>query len=217
MPMLMNKIQKSIILTGLIIIFSSIFIFFTPKNYIFAVEYETFRSDTYGIEFQYPSDWKVDENSRYDDERDIIDIYGPNEERMHIRDDLQGDEYNNLQTFTKEYLKLVTSNTAEYTYKIIEKPSPTDNGKLDMGTFLFTRQDKNEDSDEKVAIQFWTIILDKQRYASLAAGHQYAISFIAFTSQFDNPTNMEIRDHFIKSLKFRGDGKSPSPSTSRFD
>jgi hypothetical protein len=81
----------------------------------------------------------VDENSLYGDERDIINIYRPNEERMHIRDDLQGDEYNNLQTFTKKYLGLVTSNTAEYLYKIIEEPKPIKIGNLNIGTFLFTR------------------------------------------------------------------------------
>ena len=210
---LMNNIQKSFMLTGLII-FSSLIIFSIQINNILAVEYDTYTSDTYGIAFQYPSDWEVDENSLSGDERDIIDIYGPNEERMHIRDDFQGDQYNNLQTFTKEYLELVTSNTAEYTYKIIEKPSPIKIGGQQMGTFLFTRQDK--DNDEKVAIQFWTILLDKQRYANLIDGQQYAISFIALTSEFDNPTNKEIRDHVIGSLKFRGDGKSPS-STSRFE
>src|SRR5215204_1549092 len=102
MIMPMNKIQTTMI-AGLLIV-SLMTILFTSKSEIFAVEYETFRSDTYGIAFQYPSDWEVDENSLSGDERDIIDIHGPNEERMHIRDDLQGDQYNNLQTFTKEYL-----------------------------------------------------------------------------------------------------------------
>lgn len=84
----MDKIiSNSIIYTGFLIVSFLLVNFVTSSNYAFAIEYNNFTSKTWGIEFQYPSEWKVTENSRFDENMEKISIYNQNQntgEQIHI-------------------------------------------------------------------------------------------------------------------------------------
>ncbi len=200
----MNNIQKSVILTGFIISFIMI-IFSTPKNNIFAVEYDTYTSESLNIEFQFPSNWKLD-----DEDNQQIVLKDPNDSSIMIT--ITKDPFNRgkgeyrLQSFTDEILEI----TKEYpSIKIIQNSIPISTENLEMQTFLITDEDK-DNNNEIMPFQYWTFIAD---------GYQYEIIFEQSSlSKFNSPENTELINHFIKSVKFRGDGQSSSSSsTSRFD
>ncbi len=204
MLILMNNIQKSVILTGFIISFIMI-IFSTPKNNIFAVEYDTYTSESLNIEFQFPSNWKLD-----DEDNQQIVLKDPNDSSIMIT--ITKDPFNRgkgeyrLQSFTDEILEI----TKEYpSIKIIQNSIPISTENLEMQTFLITDEDK-DNNNEIMPFQYWTFIAD---------GYQYEIIFEQSSlSKFNSPENTELINHFIKSVKFRGDGQSSSSSsTSRFD
>lgn len=57
-----------------------------------------------------------------------------------------------------------------------------------------------------------------QNWIVLAGDHGYLLSFSAVSNFFDDPQNIEIRDHFIKSINFLGfDNSTQSNQSSRFD
>ena len=57
----MNQIQKSIMIIGSLVVSFLIVNFVTSSNYAFAIEYKTYTTRAFGIEFQYPSEWMVSE------------------------------------------------------------------------------------------------------------------------------------------------------------
>ena len=77
-----------------------------------------------------------------------------------------------------------------------------------VGTYLLTSKDKYEESAHKWADQTWIVSMP---------GHGYIIKFASIVDVFDNPTTTEIRDHFIKSIKFLSNTTNVSVNqTSRF-
>ena len=67
----------------------------------------------------------------------------------------QSDE-NNLQDFTEEWVEVVKSSLVSS--KITEKPTIISTENLEIGTFLITYQDGNEDNDDDTTDQYWTIL-----------------------------------------------------------
>jgi hypothetical protein len=60
--------------------------------------------------------------------------------------------------------------------------------------------------------------LANQVWVVYVGDHGYLISFGSTTDQFDSPKNVEIRDHFIKSIKFLGaNNQTSTNTTNRFD
>ena len=184
----MDKIFKSIILTGFLIVSFLLVTFFINTNEIFAIEYKTYPNQTVDIEFQYPSDWELD-TEVYDDDPNLeigifIEKYN-NEEMEGVSD---------LQSFTEEVLQLeLELNQSEgLDYKIlkIEDSKITSIGNLEMGTF--TEEYKYEEDPDTTTSQYWTTIV---------GGQGYVIEFYAPTSTFNSIEVSEIRDHFIKSFK----------------
>jgi hypothetical protein len=68
-------------------------------------------------------------------------------------------------------------------------------------------KDKYEDPSVS-AQQIWLTIVGKKGYL---------ISFWSTTSYFDNPEISEVRDHFIKSIKFLDINSTQISQSSRFD
>ena len=209
----MKKVQQSIVLTGVTMAISSIFLL-TIGNPAFAVEYTNYTSEKYKIQFEYPSDWIVTEKtSRFESGADVsIDPPSLSKGLFNILygdDDLVTD-YGSSDIESATYNVLESQTQGTYEVRIIEKPSfmTIDNQKT--GTFLITLEKKYEKFPSKMAAQHWlTFVGDKG----------YIITNIASTGNFDNPENMQIRDHFIKSIKFL-DAESTTNTTnspSRFD
>ena len=189
----MNKISKSAILAVFFIVSIMVIIYFTSGSYVFAIEYNTYTSKTFGIEFQYSSDWKIDS---IDEDKGVIIIEDPNDssKEIAIYKDLfhEGKGEHDLQSFTDENLALLK----ELSFKIIQKPVLISTENLEMQTFLTT----NEDNNEIKAVQHWTFI---------GNGHEYVIRFFSPVSKFNSPVNTEILDPFIKSIKIISANKNP--------
>ena len=215
----MNKILKSLMLPGFLIA-SMIIIFFLPINYVFAIEYNAFTSKISGIEFQYPIDWEVEENSKQfkmsiaEEDDDYIKITnvaneikiidtnpGKNDDRymyIHIYDEV---EEQNLQTFTENNMKkeLEFYKEAGWITDIIKEPTLIKIGNLQMGMYILHVE--NVDSGDDEIAQRWTILTDNKGYA---------FEFSTQKNEFNSLENSEIREHFIKSIKFQGDDTSGS-------
>ena len=57
-----------------------------------------------------------------------------------------------------------------------------------------------------------------QLWIMFVGSRHYKINFISTQDMFDSPENIEIRDHFIKSIKFLGgNNATQSNQTSRFN
>jgi hypothetical protein len=206
----MNRVQQSIVLIGFSMSITSMYMMTVGTN-VFAIEYTNYTSEKYKIQFEYPSNWTVTEKtSRFDSGPDInIEsptlskgsfniVYGDEDLMTEVgASDIQITTYNLLESETR----------GTYDISIIEKPSfiTIDNQKT--GTYLVTKEEKYEKYPIKLASQKWiTIVGDRM----------YFISTMGSTNSFDNPENVEIRDHLIKSIKFL-DVQPTTNSTSRFD
>ena len=178
------------LIASIIVISFSIF-----EKDVFALEYNNFTSKTFGIGFQYPNDWLVDASELY------ITISNPNDGSIFLdtaKNPLH-EQGHDLQTFTNEWLAKISSSVGDT--QIIQNPTPIPTENLEMQAFLTTQQ-SNE------AVQHWTFI---------GNGHEYAVRFFSPTSKFNNPENIEILDHFIKSIKIVSEGKSTAISPLRFN
>jgi hypothetical protein len=207
----MNKVQK-FVLGGFTTVITSI-ILLTIGNNAFAVEYTNYTSEKYKIKFDYPSDWTVTEKiSRFDSGPDI-NIESPTLSKgsfniVYDDEDLIT-ELGASDIETTTYSMLESETRGKYDIKIIEKPSfiTIDNQKT--GTYLITLEEKYEDFPIKRANQKWVTIVGDRFYL---------LSTMGSTNSFDNPENIEIRDHLLKSIKFLDvQTTGNSSSTSRFD
>jgi hypothetical protein len=194
-------------------------------NSALAVEYLNFTSDKYGIQFEYPMAWQIKEKAGRFDPGPEIEVSPSLNTIINIfyTDDLtKGYGTTDLRNAVyKSFREIMTDYRNEH--RAIEDPSFLKIGGKEAGTFLTTSKDKYEDYASTWGIQNW-IVFDNN--------HGYLISFMTTTDIFDNPENIEIRDHFIKSIKFTsqnstaslgqnstsGAGNSTSTSTTnRFD
>ena len=170
-----------------------------------------YTSERHGIQFKYPSDWSlIEKTSRFESGPDIqlYNLRASTNINLIVLDEpsmASGD----LQQLTNLGLELVTGDYSKE-YKTIEYPSIFTTNGIKGGTFLITEQDKYEDYATKYAKQFWIIPKNDKLYS---------FAFVSPTSNFDNPENIDIRDSFIKSIKFLNAEPTTSTtnSTSRFD
>jgi len=209
----MNVVQESIVLTGFTIAITSIFLMSIGNN-AFGIEYTNYTSEKYKIQFQYPSDWTVTEKTSRFESGEDISVNPPSLSKGSFKI-LYGDEdlvtdygSSDIQTATYNLVESFIQGTNEI--RIIEKPSFTTIDSQKTGTFLITLEEKYEKFPIKIATQEWlTFVGDRG----------YIIGYVASTGSFDNQENTEIRDSFIKSIKFLNvePTTSTTNSTSRFD
>jgi hypothetical protein len=177
------RITAFLIASSMVVVFSMI-----SANQVFAVEYNTYTSKNFGIEFQYPSNFEIDED---DETEDIIISSKQSDHSIGILapGDYQADD--NLENFTEKVFK----GYKDVSYiSIIQKPIMISTGNLEMQTFLCTEQGDGE----IFALQIWTFLGDKRGYA-IAAG--------APVNTFNSPEHIQFIDHFIKSIKIVNDDK----------
>jgi len=96
----------------------------------------------------------------------------------------------------------------EYDYRTVEPPSFLEIDGQRAGTFLITFKQKYETDPIVGASQWWITYL---------GNHGYTFNFISSPDTFDSADYTEIRDHFIKSIKFLGvNNQTISNGTNRF-
>jgi hypothetical protein len=184
----MNKILNYALFLGFFLASIMIIIVFTSVYHIFALEYTTYKSNALGIEFEYPLEWKLDNE---DDDQIILTDPNDSSKMITITKDPfnKGKGEHDLQSSTNEILKI----TKEYpTIEIIQKPVSISTDNLEMQTFLIT--DEDEDNNNEInPFQYWTFI---------GHGYEYEIIFEQTSlSRFNNPENTDLLDHFIKAIK----------------
>lgn len=203
--------SNNILYYSIIIGIVSFFLYTIPIS-VSATELANYTNDKLKIQFQYPSNWTIEEkNSRFDEGSDISiqsnSISDTGLISIVYTDNLvEGFGSTDLRTGLYAIFKESIGSDYSREYRVIEKPSFITIGGVDAGTFLFTDKDKYEDYALKWATQRW-IILNND--------HGYLISYMSSADTFDNAENTSIRDLFIKSIKFLGNTEPPPKS--RFD
>lgn len=121
---------------------------------------------------------------------------------------LRGFGTSDLQSAVVDFHDGITSGF-EFDYRTIESPTFLNIDGQRSGTFLYTFKDKYETNPITGAVQNWiTFVGDRG----------YLFDFIGNPETFDSPENTEIRDHFIKSIKFLGaNNQTSANATNRFD
>jgi hypothetical protein len=76
---------------------------------------------------------------------------------------------------------------------VIEHPSYLSIDGHKAGTFAITIQNKYEQSIPMIGLQDWTVFVEN---------HGYVLGFKGFSDKFDSMENIDIRNHFISSIRF---------------
>jgi len=189
----------------------------TAKNQTNALgvplQYSNYTSDKYKIQFQYPSNWLIEEKTNRFEEGSDVMISNNNVASGRIGisffdDLLEAFGTTNLQSATNDLHKDLL-NSFTYDYRTIESPTFLNIDGQKFGTFLLTAKQKYETDPFRGAQQFWI---------TMVGNNGYMINFISTPEAFDSPENTEIRDHLIKSIKFLGTNNQTSTNTTnRFD
>lgn len=178
----------------------------------FALQYSNYTSDKYQIQLQYPVGWDVTEKqSRFDEGTDLKIQSNTSPSGLILMQYLNLTEEPVSDFQTSFYQLYKSSITGDYSkeVKVIEQPSFTTIDGQKAGTYLYTTKDKYEDFAVKVAAQYWFVLTGKSGYL---------LAFDATSNVFDDPQIKEIRDQFIKSIKFLGvDNSTQTNQHSRFD
>jgi hypothetical protein len=197
----MKHLLLLIVLTALAISLSCLSMF-TPENYAYAIVFLNYTSEKYGIHFEYPSDWDVlEKQSRFDEGGDIAVKSGINSFIISRYDDLySGFGSSDIEIATNRMLNDFSRAMFGYDVRTIEEPTYLTIDGHKAGTFLVTFKEKFSGYGVKGAIQQWIIFV---------GNIGYLIMFSSSANIFDSPENIDIRDHFINSIKYIGD-KTPT-------
>jgi hypothetical protein len=172
---------------------------------------KNYSSNLYQILFQYPSSWELSEKtSRFDEGTDIsMSSFSPSGfiSIQYLNSSTIQDL--GLQRAVYEFFKSSIDSDYGKEYKVIEQPSFVTIDKQKAGTYLYTHKDKYEEFATKWASQIWIVY---------AGNHGYLLSFMTSTNQFDTPEMKQIRDQFLKSIKFLGvTNQTNNNAPNRFD
>ena len=161
-----------------------------------ALQYVNYTSYKYKIQFQYPTNWVQDER------------IGPNEIGPEISVTAQGyAEPGMLLIVHGDRIGLESDLMAEigkvenvlgdfFPYELALPVSHITIGGQKAATFIYSVPDKRYDRELEPIHQIWMIYVGDMDY--------YLILFTAPRYSFSNPENTEIRNQFIKSMKFIG-------------
>jgi PsbP-like protein len=179
----------------------------TTNSKSLPIQYTNYTSDKYRIQFQYPSDWLIEEKTNRFEEADIT-ISNPNSlsDSMAIifrNDFLKDFGLTDVQSGVISLHEDIL-NSFKYDYRSIEPPSFLDIDGQRTGTFVVTGKQKYETNPITLAGQTWL---------TKVGNSGYMMEFFSSPQTFDSPENTEIHDHFIKSIKFLGINNASSTNT----
>jgi hypothetical protein len=177
----------------------------------YAISYSNYTSNQYQIQFQYPTDWQITEKkTRFDEGTDlqIQSFTYPNGQILIQTLNFTDTDSSSFNEFVYDAYKEAITSDYSLEYKVIEQPTFLTIDGQQAGTYLYTTKDKYEENAVRLAIQNWVVG---------AGDRAYLIWFTNMPANFDKPEVTEIRDHFIKSIKFLGiSNTTESTQPSRF-
>ncbi|HSF51411.1 MAG TPA: hypothetical protein VLA74_11675 [Nitrososphaeraceae archaeon] len=184
---------------GFTIVIALLFIF-TAENTVLAIEYTNYISEKYNIQFEYPKNWHIVEKSSVIDEDPLITISDP------MSSSIIFIGYNDiilqsmpLKEVLESMLKAGKSDIKIEIKEVIESPSLLTIDNHTAGTFVVTIEPKFGVDMKKNTNRTWIVP---------TTNHTYQIIYKSNPEVFDSTTNIEIRDHFIKSINFLEDNMS---------
>ena len=193
----MNIVQQPIVLLSLTISFTLSFILI-PENQTFGVEFTNYISEEHGIQFQYPTGWKINEKTSDLDSFPDIEISSDStsQEKIYLfhKDPiLDYFETSNIEEATYFSLKAYKTGMMDNYVNVSEPPSSLNIDGHKAVTFAITIQNKYEKSVPMIGLQDWTVFVEN---------HGYVLGFKGFSDKFDSIENIDIRNHFISSIRF---------------
>jgi hypothetical protein len=185
------------------VIFASlVFLILVTLNVIetFALKYANFTRDKYQIQFQYPSDWVVEEKANRLKEGSEIDVsnkkIGTGEIAIHYYNDLlKSFNTTNFDHLFSDLYKERSTDNNRYEYRTVEPPSFLNVDGKKTGSFVIVFKQKAEVDPIGVEVQYWITFVGKTGYV---------VEFLSTPENFNTSENVEIRDRFIKSIDFIG-------------
>jgi len=206
----MTQLQKSIIWTSFVIIAALLSIFMiTLLDTAFAhQQFTTYKSEKYGIQFQYPADWTIKEKASGFDEGGDITVRSPNLLTMfgiEYKDALSLFRTLDIKEAAKIMISILEASLFGFDVRIIEEPHLVTIDNNTAATAVIAAEERYYNPPFKFLDQQWIVII---------GSNAYLISYLdSPTNDFDSPSHTMIRNHFIKSIKFLGDYLAAAEST----
>lgn len=208
---IMTQLQKSIICTSFVIIAALLSIFMiTLLDTAFAQQqqFTTYKSEKYGIQFQYPVDWTIKEKTyRFDEGGGDITVRSPNLLTMfgiEYKDALSLFRTLDIKEAAKIMISILEASLFGFDVRIIEEPHLVTIDNKTAATAVIAAEERYYNPPFKFLDQQWIVII---------GSNAYLISYLdSPTNDLDSPSHTMIRNHFIKSIKFLGDD-SAAPAT----
>jgi hypothetical protein len=185
-----------------VIVASIVFLILVTLNVseTFALKYANFTRDKYQIQFQYPSDWVVEEKANRLKDGSEIDIsnkkIGTGEIAIHYYNDLlKSFNTTNFDHLFSDLYKERSTDNFRYQYRTVEPPSFLNVDGQKTGSFVIIFKQKAEVNPIGVEVQYWI---------TFVGNTGYVVEFLSTPENFSTSENVEIRDRFIKSINFIG-------------
>ena len=190
-------VQPLIILLSLTISFTFCFIPIL-ENQAFGVEYTNYTNEEHGIQFQYPMDWKINEKASDLDSFPDIEISSDSnsQEKIYLfhKDPIVDYfETSNIEVATYFSLKAYKTGMIDNYVNVTKQPSSLTIDGHKAVTFAINIKNKYETSEPIMGLQDWTVFVEN---------HGYVLGFKGFSDKFNSIENIDIRNHFISSIRF---------------
>jgi hypothetical protein len=165
------------------------------------IDYTNYTSDKYHIQFEYPLNWIPEKNTNEFEGGSFIS--NPEDASDQINFAFMNDFSKDLPTSDIEYgTKFIHDgllNSAKYEVQSINSPSLVKIDGKTAGTFVSTLKERFSTNPIAETGQYWL---------TKVGNNGYFMVFKSTKEKFDSPENTEIRNHFIKSIKFLGNNNA---------
>jgi hypothetical protein len=173
-----------------------------------ALKYANFTRDKYQIQFQYPSDWVLEEKTNGLKEESEIDVsnkkIGTGEIAIHYYNDLlKSFNTTNFDHLFSDFYKERSTDNFMFEYRTVEPPSFFNVDGQKTGSFLVIFKQKAEVDPVHVEVQYWI---------TFVGNTGYVLEFLSTPENFNTSENLEIRDRFIQSINFIGSSNTTDAS-----
>jgi len=173
-----------------------------------ALKYANFTRDKYQIQFQYPSDWVLEEKENGLKGGSEIDLsnkkIGTGEIAIHYYNDLlKSFNTTNFDHLFSDFYNEGSTDNFRYEYRIVEPPSFFNVDGQKTGSFLVIFKQKAEVDPIGVEVQYWI---------TFVGNTGYVLEFLSTPDNFNTSENLEIRDRFILSIDFIGSDNTTDAS-----
>ena len=173
-----------------------------------ALKYANFTRDKYQIQFQYPSDWVLEEKTNGLKEESETDVsnkkIGTGEIAIHYYNDLlKSFNTTNFDHLFSDFYNERSTDNSKYEYRTVERPSFFNVEGQKTGSFLVIFKQKAEVDPVDVEVQYWI---------TFVGNNGYVLEFLSTPENFNTSENLEIRDRFIQSINFIGSNNTTDAS-----